>query len=205
MSRRPLRRPSLRRRPFRRPPPRPGAPLAPPLASRLRRILVRANQLMGKGQFAEAAAIYERLCAEGKERGFVARAADFAAQAARARFAAGDVDTALAHAKEGLRLLARGGRPGRIPRVLSGMMARLREAGYDAQAGELAQEAERILDEVGLSLEEAQQQAPQMPERHGTLPAKCEGCAAAIVPDEVEWHDARTAECPYCGTILKTT
>lgn len=200
----PRRRPFLGRRPFRR---RPLSDALPgrPLASKLRGILVRANQLMAEGRFTEAAAIYERLCAEGKERGFVARAADFALQAARAYFAAGDIDAALVKAKEGLRLLARGGRPDRIPRVLSKIVAKLREKGYNTQADGLEREAERILGEVGLSLEEAEQQAPQMPEKRGTLPAKCGGCAAPVVPDEVEWHDAQTAECLYCGTILKAT
>jgi tetratricopeptide (TPR) repeat protein len=200
--RRPLRRSFSGRRPFRRPPPL-GAPLGQPLASRLRRILAHANQLMAEGQFIEAAAIYERLCEEGQERGFVARAADFALQAARAYFAAGDIDAASTRAKEALRLLARGGRAGRIPRVLSKMTAALRDRGYDAQADELEQEAEQILGEIGLSFEEARLQAPQIPEKRGTLPAKCDGCGAPVVPDEVEWHDAQTAECLYCGTVLK--
>jgi tetratricopeptide (TPR) repeat protein len=160
---------------------------------------------MAEGQFAEAAAIYERLYQEGVARGFVGRAADLALQAARACLAAEDIEAALRHAKEALRLLARSGRIGRIPRVLTRMTARLREKGYDAQAGELEQEAERILSEAGLSLEEAERQAPQMPEKRGTLPAKCEGCAAPVLPDEVEWHDAQTAECRYCGTVLKAT
>jgi hypothetical protein len=158
---------------------------------------------MVEGQFADAAAIYERLCTEGKERGFVTRAADFALQAARAHFSAGDIDAALVNAKEGLRLFARGGRPDRIPRVLSKIVAKLREEGYNIQADELEQDAERILSEVGLSLTEAEKQAPQMPEKRGTLPAKCDGCGAPVVPDEVEWHDAQTAECLYCGTVLK--
>jgi tetratricopeptide (TPR) repeat protein len=205
MFRRRPRRSLLGRRPSRRSLPRPGAPFGRPLASKLRRILARANQLMAEGHFSDAGAIYERLCEEGKERGFVARAADFALQAARAYFAAGDVGAALTQAKEALRLLASSGRVGRIPQVLSRMTAALRDKGYDARAGELEQEAERILDEVGLSFEEARRQAPQIPEKRGTLPAKCSGCAAPVVPDEVEWHDAQTAECRYCGTILKTT
>jgi tetratricopeptide (TPR) repeat protein len=204
MFRRRPRRPLLRRRPL-RPRPRPGIPLGKPLASKLRQILIRANQLMAQGQFTEAAAIYERLCEEGGERGFVARAADFALQAARAYFAAEDIDASLANAKKGLYLLAQGGRVDRIPRVLSKMMTRLREKGYNVQADELEQEAAQILGELGLSLEEAEQQAPQMPEKRGTLPAKCDGCGAPIIPDEVEWHDAQTAECLYCGTILKAT
>lgn len=204
-----FRRRPLRRRPFRplrrRPMPPGFGPLGRPLAAKLREILVRANRLMAEGQFVEAAAIYERLYQEGAERGFVGRAADLALQAARACLAAGDIQAALRHAKEALRLLARSDRIGRIPQVLSKMTAKLREMGYAAQADELEQEAERILGEVGLSLEEAEQQAPQMPEKPGTLPAKCDGCAAPVFPDEVEWHDAQTAECPYCGTVLKAT
>jgi tetratricopeptide (TPR) repeat protein len=193
----------MARRHPRRLPRRPGVPFGRPLATRLRRVLTRANRLMAEGQFTEAASIYERLCVEGEERGFVARAADFALQAARARFAAGDVDAALVHAEEGLRLLARGGRPGRIPRALSKMTDRLREKGYDIQADELMRKAERMLSEVGLSLEEVRRRAPRVLEERGTLPAKCSGCAAPVVPDEVEWHDAQTAECLYCGTVLK--
>jgi tetratricopeptide (TPR) repeat protein len=197
--RRPLRRrPLLGRRPFR---PLPGKPLA----AKLRAILARANHLMAEGQFTEAAAIYERLSQEGAQRGFVGRAADLALQAARACLAAGDIQAALANAKRGLQLLAQGGRPERIPRVLSKIVAKLREKGYNIQADELEQEAERILSEVGLSLAEAAQQAPQMPEKRGTLPAKCSGCGAPVIPDEVEWHDAQTAECLYCGTVLKAT
>lgn len=196
--RRPPRRPLSFRRLRRRPPP-PGRPLA----SKLRKILIRANRLMAEERFAEAAVIYERLYREGEERGFTARAADLALQAARAYFAAGDVDAALKHAKKALRLLVNSGRAGRIPQVLSRMTAALRDKGYDAQANELEQEAERILDQMGLSFEEARQQAPQVPEKRGSLPAKCSGCGAPVVPDEVEWHDAQTAECLYCGTILK--
>jgi tetratricopeptide (TPR) repeat protein len=203
MFRRRPRRPLLGKRPFRRPPLRPGVPLGRPLASKLRRILARANQLVAEGQFAEAAAIYERLYWESEERGFVGRAADLALQAARAYFAAEDVGAALIRAREALRLLANSGRAGRIPQVLSKMTAALRDKGYDAQADELDQEAGRILGEVGLSFEEAKQQAPWIPEKRGTLPAKCSGCAAPVVPDGVEWHDAQTAECLYCGTILK--
>lgn len=199
--RRPFRRrPLLRRRPPRRPP-----PLRPPLAPRARRALAHANKLMADGQFAEAAKIFGRLSEEAKERGMLVRAADLALQASRARFAADDATAAVEQAKDALRLFVRGGRAGRVPPVLSKMTAALREKGYDAQADELEQEAERLLEEMGLSLDEAKQRIPQMPEKRGTLPAQCSGCGAPLVPDEVEWHDAHTAECPYCGTIAKAT
>lgn len=193
----------FRRRPFRRParfrrrPPRTAVP------PRLRRALVRANRLMADGRFDEAAGIFGRLSEEAKRRGMLGRAADLALQASRAHLAADGVDAALERAKEGLRLLVQGGRTGRVPLLLSKMTAALRERGYDAQADHLEQEAARALGEAGLSLEDARGQAPRMPARRGTLPAKCSGCGAPLVPDEVEWHDPQTAECPYCGTLAK--
>ena len=199
-----MRRRALRRRP---PPvvPRPGRRPRPALPRRVREALARANRLMADGQFAEAAAAFEGLAARAKEHNLPARAADLTLQAARAHFAAGHIDAAVERAIEALRLLARGGRAGRIPAVLSKMTAALRDRGHDAHADRLEQEAEHILGEVGLSLEQAQQQAPQAPEKPGTLPAKCDGCGAPVIPDEVEWHDAQTAECLYCGTVLKAT
>lgn len=203
----------FRRRPFRRPPlfaPRPPLPPRgvppppiPPLPLVARQALARANALMAGGQFAEAASIFERLSDEAQRRSMPIRAADLALQSARAHFAAGTVEAALERAKQALRLFVAGGRPGRVPTVLSKMTAALRQQGYDSQADQLQQEAERLLGESGFSLDELRQSV-QVAERRGTLPARCEGCGAPLVPDEVEWHDACTAECPYCGTIAKT-
>lgn len=195
-----------RRRPVRRPPPPLGGPLhRPPLPPRVKRALARANRLMAGGQFAKAAGAFGQLSEKARERGMLVRAADLTLQASRAHFAAGDVGAALEQARQALRLFVRGGRAGRIPLVLSKMTAALRNKGYDAQADQLEQEAAQLLEEMGLSLDEAKQQIPTMPEKRGSLPAKCGGCGAPLIPDEVEWHDAHTAECPYCGTIAKAT
>ena len=160
---------------------------------------------MADGQFVEAAAIFGRLSKEVEQRGMPVRAADLALQASRAHFAADDVEAALEWARGALWLFARGGRAGRVHRVLARMTAALREKGYDTQADQLEQEAARALDKVGLSFDKVQQRVPQAPERRGPLPAQCGGCGASLVPDEVEWHDAHTAECLYCGTIVKST
>ena len=89
--------------------------------------------------------------------------------------------------------------------VLARICEALRNKGYDAEADQLEQEATRAVEEMGLSLEEAKLQAPGAPRRRGTLPAQCGGCGAPLTPDGVEWHDAQTAECTYCGTIAKTS
>jgi hypothetical protein len=83
------------------------------------------------------------------------------------------------------------------------MTAALRKKGHDAQADRLEQDAAQMLEEMGLSLAEAEQRVSQVIEKRGTLPARCSGCGASLVPDEVEWHDAHTAECCYCGTVTK--
>jgi len=193
----------FRRRPFRRLR-RPLLRGRRPLPPRVRQALIRANRLMAEGQFAEAGGIFEQLSEEANQRGMLIRAADLALQSSRAYFAASDVDTALEWARQALRLFVRGGRVGRVPLVLSKMTSALRQKGYDAQADQLEREATQALEEVGLSLDEARQRAPQAVERRGSLPARCAGCGAPLVPDEVEWHDAHTAECPYCGTVAKT-
>ena len=196
----------FRRRPPRRPPVlRRPAGHRPPLPPRARRVLARANRLAADGRFAEAAGILGRLSDEARQRGMLVRAANLALQASRAHFAAGDVDLALERAREAIRLFARGRRAGRIPPFLAQVTATLREKGYDAEADQLEQEAERVLERMGLSLDQVRQQVPQVAEERGTLPPRCSGCGAPLLADEVEWHDARTAECPYCGAAVRAT
>ena len=200
----------FRRRPFRRPR-RPPLRGRRPLPPRVRQELISANSLMTNGQFAEAADVFGHLSEKARQHGMLVRAADLALQAARAHFAADDVEAALERARQALRLFVRGGRAGRVPLILSKMTSALREKGYAAQAERLEQEAEQALEELGLSLDEARQPAPHVAEKRGllrptpgqTLPAQCSGCGAPLVPDEVEWHDAHTAECLYCGTVVK--
>jgi hypothetical protein len=181
-----------------------GAVHRPPPVSAIRDALARANRLMAGGRYAEAAAIFQRLSREARQRGLIARAGDLALQAAGAWLRSGDVEAALEWARRGIRLLIRGGRPDRAERVLSRTAAALREEGYGAQAGQLEQELRQGLEKVVMH-DQAVQQADPAPERRGSLPATCSGCASPLIPDEVEWHSADTAECLYCGSITKAT
>ena len=204
--RRPLRRPGLKPRRLRPlPPPIDGPARRGVLPPRVRRALAEANRLMEAGRFAEAAASFGTLATKAAEHGFSIRAAELTLRAARAHFAAGHVADAVDEAQEALQLFVQGGRPERVPPVLAKMAEALRQKGHAAEAEQLEQAAEQLLGEQGLSMEEAQRRMPQAVEKRGSLPASCDGCAAPLVPDEVEWHDAHTAECPYCGTIAKAT
>ncbi len=201
----------VRRRPPRRGPRgRRRRPARPPLPPRARQALARARRLMDVGRFAEAAKVFERLSDRAKRFDMPLRAAGLDLQAARAHLAADDAEAGRDRAAEAFRWFVRGGRAKRVPQVLNRVQAALRERGYDAQAEQLEQAAARALEGVGLSLDEARSRAPRAPaapstERRGTLPASCSGCGAPLVPDEVEWHDAHTAECLYCATIVKAT
>jgi len=210
----PRRRPLGRRHPLR--PPQGRRPLPP----EVRRALDRANRLMASQQFAQAAVIFDRLSKKACQRGILVPAAALSLQSFRAHFTAGDVDAALERAREGLRLLIQGGRAGRVPNVLARMTAVLREKGYDAQADQLERQAARGLEEMGLSLGDGVSApssvqgsvAPRptiegtrgRPVQRGSLPASCSGCGAPLIPEEVEWHDVHTAECLYCGAVVKS-
>ncbi|NOZ06988.1 MAG: hypothetical protein GXP41_11675 [Chloroflexi bacterium] len=198
--RRPRRRPPLWGR-FRRRPP--GPPGRPPLPPETQKALAQAHVLMAEGQFVAAAQAFARLSDEVKEEGLPGRAANLALQAARAYLAADSVEAAVQWATTGIGLFVRGGRAGRVNVVLPKITSALRNKGHEAEAVQVEQEAKRLLDELGLSLDELGPRGPQMAETRGTLPAQCTSCGAPLVPHDVEWHDNRTAECPYCGSILK--
>lgn len=204
----------IRRRPFHRPPhPRrrpgrcPGLPSVPP---RLHQALARANRLMNQGEFAEAARIFGELSERARRNSMPVRSAELALRASRAHFATDDVTAALDWARKGLRRLALAGRVERVSRVLSRILNALRGKGYNGEADRLERDIAQVLQEREVSLDEVRQRASQAVEGGGpspsrTLPARCDGCGAPLVPDVVEWHDALTAECIYCGTIAKTT
>jgi predicted Zn-ribbon and HTH transcriptional regulator len=80
----------------------------------------------------------------------------------------------------------------------------LDEQGQTAEAKKLQATIETALDEVGHSLQNLQRRPTSSTKRHGTLPPRCEGCGAALIADEVEWQDASTARCAYCGAVAKT-
>ncbi len=182
-----------------------GGPRRPPLPPRIRRALARAHHLMADERFTEAAEIFDRLSTIAYSRKMFVRAADLTLQAARADLAADDAAQSLERTRKALRLFMRGERAERIPRVVSRIAEAFRERGYTHQADQLEREAAQMLEAQGLSWEDMQRREPSIPEQRGSLPAQCEGCGASLRPDEVEWHDAETAECLYCGALVKTS
>jgi hypothetical protein len=177
-----------------------------------RQILVRANRLFDQGKFAEAAPIFDRLARGAAERGMLNRAGDLYLQSARCHLEMGKAALAVERGKQALRLFGRASLFGKIERLMPRMVDALQEKGHQAEAEALRQEVEARLAEVPPERRRSPgarlagwPPAARPVARRGELPARCSACGAPVKPDDVTWLDPQTAECPYCGSVLKTT
>jgi hypothetical protein len=186
-------------------------PFPPPRRPRPRQMLTRANRLFDQGEFAEAVRIFDRLAEGAAERGMLNRAGDLYLQSARCHLEMGKATVAVERGKHALRLFGRAGLFGKIERLMPRMVEALQEKGYQAEAEALRQEVEARLAEVPPERRQPPGARPAAwpstarPMARRELPARCSACGAPIKPDDVTWLDPQTAECPYCGSVLKTT
>jgi predicted RNA-binding Zn-ribbon protein involved in translation (DUF1610 family) len=175
--------------------------------------------LFDQGEFDEAAPIFERLAEGAAKRGMLNRAGDLYLQSARCHLEAGNAPRAVEQGKQALHLFGRAGLIGKIERFMPRMVDALQEKGYEAEATTLRQEVEARLAEIPPERRQPPGARPaawpsiarpalsiaEGPMARRELPAKCAACGAPIKPDDVTWLDAQTAECPYCGSVLKAT
>ena len=154
--------------------------------------LNQANGLLGAGGYDEAADMFAQLADGAEEHGMPRRAAHMRAQAAYAQVQAGDPAQALEQARRGVGQLITAGRPRQARRMAERIAEALRSKGYATEANSL------------LGMAPAVDPAPGQPAAPAkTLPAKCPQCGGAARSDEVEWVDAATAECAFCGAVIK--
>lgn len=173
---------------------------ARPLRRMLRRgippLLVRSNELLATGQFAEGADGLEELARAAEGRGG-RRAANLYLEAGRARVMAGQNAEGVGLLKRGLGLLAASPFQNRLAGAARRIIDELQERG-------LAEEAEQIAVLVGgLEPETDSLTAGPAALRRPPLPTRCPGCGAPVRPDEVDWLDDVTAECEYCGSPVR--
>lgn len=161
------------------------------------RALARAKRLFRQGRFDQAAEIFDQLAHGAEINGLLDRAGDLHLQAARCYLKLEDIDAADERATKAIRLFLRAGRPGKVRRLLPKVMAALERKGRRAEAEELRREVEALIAPLPGGLVPG-----HMP---GELPAKCSSCGAPVKPNEVNWLDPRSAECPYCGSVIKAS
>jgi tetratricopeptide (TPR) repeat protein len=169
---------------------------------RLRPLLRRARRRIEQADPAEAAATFEKKAREAERQGMLDKAGDLYLEAARCYLQLDDIDRADEHGLKALRLFIRANRPGKVRRLVPRMMAVLHRKGYHDEAEKLRQEVEALL---GAPPGERAMPWGGRAVQRGSLPVKCPSCGGPVRSDEVNWLDSHSAECAYCGGIVKAT
>ncbi len=158
-------------------------------------LLQRANQWMANGDHSQATRAFEELARRSEAR-FPERTPFLYLEAGHAAILDGQVEIGVAHLRRGLTLLAT---QGRYPR----MQLLGQRAVNELNVQGLKNEAFVIASLLATNL--PRQASPEQisPPKKPILPTHCPNCGGALRPDETEWLDEATAECPYCGSPVR--
>lgn len=174
-----------------------GALIQQPAAQAISPALLRAHEMMGMGEYTRAATAFEQLAHTAETRDGQ-RAPFLYFQAGRARLLNNQPAAALPHLKHGLELLIETRRYSQLYKAGQRIVQELKLRGLEREAREIAAL-------IGASVPAI----ADMPTERGPdtaaviLPSLCVSCGGPIRSSEVEWLDARTAECPYCGSPVQ--
>ncbi len=187
---------------IRRPSRRPRAPAPRRVPPVVRQALMRAARAQERGDFAQAAHIYQQLADEALSRGLLRPGAYMELEAARAWLLGRKPLEARAPALHVLELALEAKRPPHAAlRVLKQISVALSTQGAEQEAEALDEQVDRLLSEYHLRRESLEPEA-ESSQRTGQLPARCPSCYAPLHSDEVVWLEPGRAECPYCGSII---
>ncbi len=171
---------------------------------RARIALMRAEQLLRAGQYAEALAIFNTLAREAEERGLYELAANYLLQASRCLLELDRPREAADAVLHAISLLTLAGRPDRIRRVAERAAGALSERGYSELAARLLQEVEAQPEPPGPPRLTARQHL-RAAALAASLPDRCPSCGAPVIPSEIKWASPGVGQCAYCGSIIKPT
>jgi len=161
-------------------------------------LLVNANQLLTAGKPAEAAPLLAQLAAELEKQQHPRRAANVYARAAHAFADAQNEAGALAQARKALTLFLQYRMVQRAPVFFANILRKMKAHNMNNAASAIQKE---YGGQVGVAPAESLA-APSA--RRGLLPTQCPKCGAPVGAD-VNWVDEYTAECDYCGTLLRAS
>ncbi len=157
-------------------------------------LFAEANRCLEMGDYSGAAERYEQLAMAARPR----NAGHLFVEAGRARLLAGQVPAAMLLFRRGLDVLAAHGRWIAVHRQGERVIRLLRDHKQNPQADEI---------DAWLRGQPAAAQAPAVsapaPEHPPRLPLKCPACGGTLDPRDVEWVDAQTVECDYCGSLVR--
>ncbi|MGC1378362.1 MAG: hypothetical protein WA821_19170 [Anaerolineales bacterium] len=159
-------------------------------------LLVNANQVLTAGKPAEAAPLFTQLAVELEKQQHPRRAANVYARAAHAFADAQNETAALAQARKALTLFLQYRMVQRSPVFFANILRKMKAHNMNNAASAIQKE---YGGQIGVAPVESQA-APSA--RRGVLPTQCPKCGAPVGAD-VNWVDERTAECDYCGTLLR--
>jgi hypothetical protein len=157
--------------------------------------IAQANKLLMNGDYVNAAPAFENLARRAEGRGGP-RAPMFFIQAGRAHILNQQVEKGMINLRSGLSLLASTGRMDALQRAGSRIVRELDQLG-------LAGEARIIRELLSKQNITVSAQFPQTETPTRLLPTHCPSCGAPVRSDEVEWIDAATAECDFCGGAIR--
>lgn len=172
--------------------PRKPARASPPM-------LIQAHRLFSWRQYLPAADLYEKL-AEGALTREPSRAPQLFLQAGKALLAGGRVDEGMGRIQRGLEILYSQHRFGELRRTGWRVVRHLENSGLETQANQIHSWL------IGLQTSEAivdwnEEPAPR--KNNIRLALSCPACGGVVDPNEVEWVNKDTAECTYCGSLLR--
>ncbi len=171
-----------------------------PLMGEGQRQLAEANRLLLTGQPLDAAKIFVRVADVVAQNQAPARAARLFGRAGHAFLTGGDVASALSSLRRAFNVALASGMIRPAVQVAHFALQDLEANNRDAEAETLRTEFNAALAQVGIALT-AKPGGAQPAQAH--LPAQCPACLGPVRPDDVEWIDATSAECAFCGTVLR--
>ena len=163
------------------------------LAQEVPPILQEANFAFTKGEYGRAAELFEQIARVADGRGG-SRAPLFHFQAGRSRVLAGQAALGIPSLKRGLELLSEHRQLGRLHQAGTRTLAELNQRGFKNEAVEFEKWMKSLMPDTP---------TVESPARRPVLPTHCPSCGAPLRPDEVDWLDEVTAECGFCGSLVR--
>ncbi|MCD6356756.1 MAG: hypothetical protein J7L66_05655 [Anaerolineaceae bacterium] len=162
--------------------------------------LREAHQLFASGKFQEAAELYLMLAEKASVRS-IPQTPNLYLRAAAALIKAEDYDKAKVILIKGFEWLLKRKKWVQIKKSFDVAIARMRD-NNNKELAEFLQAwiNKNIPDEVKRSASWIGAGTMRKESLH--LPSNCSNCGGPVNPKEVEWYDATTAICSYCGCVI---